>query len=98
MFLLSLKTIVYGQVSERRFDKVDHLLLISGDALPKLVAKKNVFFHVFIVAIRSMFIQTASTPNPQSIKFIPGRVILEQKYGSGMVREGSTCVVVSVPT
>lgn len=35
---------------------------------------------------RSMFIQTETTPNPESLKYIPGEVVLDEKYGTGMVR------------
>lgn len=35
---------------------------------------------------RSMFIQTEATPNPESLKYLPGQVVLEEKYGTGMVR------------
>ena len=31
-----------------------------------------------------MFIQTENTPNPESIKFIPDRTVLEEEFGSGM--------------
>ena len=41
---------------------------------------------VITVSVRSMFIQTANTPNPQSLKFLPGRKVLETEFGSGMVR------------
>lgn len=36
------------------------------------------------VPMRSMFIQTASTPNVNSVKFLPGKKVLEEQYGSGM--------------
>ena len=44
---------------------------------------------------RSMFIQTEATPNPESLKYLPGQVVLDEKYGTGMVRERleSSCVV-----
>ena len=29
------------------------------------------------VAVRSLFIQTQETPNPSSLKFLPGRPVLE---------------------
>lgn len=35
---------------------------------------------------RSMFIQTEATPNPESLKYLPGQTVLEEKYGTGMVR------------
>uniref|UniRef100_A0A4W5M608 NFU1 iron-sulfur cluster scaffold homolog, mitochondrial n=2 Tax=Salmoninae TaxID=504568 RepID=A0A4W5M608_9TELE len=31
-----------------------------------------------VVAARTMFIQTPDTPNPNSLKFLPGRMVLEQ--------------------
>ena len=31
-----------------------------------------------VFASRSMFIQTQDTPNPQSLKFLPGRNVLEE--------------------
>ena len=31
-----------------------------------------------------MFIQTQETPNPSALQFLPGRVVLEEEYGSGM--------------
>lgn len=34
---------------------------------------------------RTMFIQTESTPNPASLKFIPGQTVLDEKFGTGMV-------------
>lgn len=33
---------------------------------------------------RSMFIQTESTPNPESLKYVPGELVLDEKYGTGM--------------
>ncbi|CAH0480173.1 unnamed protein product [Peronospora belbahrii] len=35
-------------------------------------------------AFRSMFIQTEPTPNPQSVKFLPGRVILDERFTTGV--------------
>ena len=35
----------------------------------------------FSQAIRSLFIQTENTPNPESIKFVPGRPVLEVDEG-----------------
>ena len=32
---------------------------------------------------RSMFIQTETTPNPQSLKFLPGREVLPEEHGTG---------------
>jgi len=31
-----------------------------------------------------MFIQTESTPNPESLKYVPGELVLDEKYGTGM--------------
>ena len=42
-----------------------------------LLSVENVKFPV-VVATRSMFIQTQDTPNPQSLKFLPGRNVLEE--------------------
>ena len=40
---------------------------------------------------RSMFIQTETTPNPESLKYIPGEVVLDEKYGTGMYfRQGES--------
>ena len=33
---------------------------------------------------RSLFIQTMDTPNPSSLKFVPGRDVLGEEYGTGM--------------
>ena len=33
---------------------------------------------------RSIFIDTESTPNPNSLKFLPGKVVLESENGTGM--------------
>ena len=35
---------------------------------------------------RSMFIQTETTPNPASLKFLPNRPVLSEDHGTGMVR------------
>jgi Fe-S cluster biogenesis protein NfuA len=38
-----------------------------------------------------MFIQTETTPNPESLKYIPGEVVLDEKYGTGMYfRQGDS--------
>jgi len=39
---------------------------------------------LYMIPSRSMFIQTEKTPNPASLKFIPGVTVLEEEYGSGM--------------
>lgn len=31
-----------------------------------------------------MFIQTESTPNPHSIKFLPGKVVLDERFTTGV--------------
>lgn len=33
-----------------------------------------------------MFVQTEETPNPDSLKFMPGQEVLEARFGTGMVR------------
>jgi hypothetical protein len=42
-------------------------------------------------ALRSMFIQTETTPNPQSIKFLPGRAVLDERFTTGYVRGCVSC-------
>jgi len=37
-------------------------------------------------ALRSMFIQTEPTPNPLSVKFLPGRAVLDDRFSTGVVR------------
>ena len=38
----------------------------------------------YIQQIRTIFIQTENTPNPESIKFVPsGRIVLENEDGTG---------------
>ncbi|KAM9312960.1 NFU1 iron-sulfur cluster scaffold homolog, mitochondrial [Gastrophryne carolinensis] len=41
--------------------------------------KQQLPFTVFHNPVRCMFIQTQETPNPNSVKFIPGRAILEAR-------------------
>ena len=40
------------------------------------------FFHTIdiinTIYIKNMFIQTEQTPNPQTLKFLPGRVIMDK--------------------
>ncbi|KAM9266521.1 NFU1 iron-sulfur cluster scaffold homolog, mitochondrial isoform 2-T2 [Morus bassanus] len=45
------------------------------------LAQKKLFFPsaVWHNAVRSMFIQTQDTPNPNSLKFIPGKEVLESR-------------------
>ena len=38
---------------------------------------------------RSLFINTESTPNPQSLKFLPGREVLPESFGTGMQFQAS---------
>ena len=33
---------------------------------------------------RNIFIDTESTPNPNSLKFLPGKVVLQSENGTGM--------------
>ncbi|RQM28076.1 hypothetical protein B5M09_007718, partial [Aphanomyces astaci] len=37
-----------------------------------------------VVSVRNMFIQTETTPNPQSLKFIPGRAVLDDRFSTGV--------------
>ena len=37
-----------------------------------------------LLARRTIFIDTQSTPNPHSMKFIPGKTVLEEDMGTGM--------------
>eukprot|EP00947_MAST-08B_sp_MAST-8B-sp1_P004100 g4100.t1 len=34
--------------------------------------------------VRSMFIQTQKTPNPNALQFLPGRTVLEEEWGTGV--------------
>lgn len=43
----------------------------------------NSIFHR-IIQHRKIFINTESTPNPQSMKFIPGQEVLPETFGTGM--------------
>jgi hypothetical protein len=36
-------------------------------------------------AVRSYFIKTETTPNPESMKFLPDTTVLPAEYGTGMV-------------
>ncbi|KAF0710415.1 hypothetical protein AaE_012532 [Aphanomyces astaci] len=48
-------------------------------------AKKNVRRpSLFTVSVRNMFIQTETTPNPQSLKFLPGRAVLDDRFSTGV--------------
>lgn len=38
----------------------------------------------YFLQLRNIFIKTESTPNPQSMKFLPGREVLPENYGTGM--------------
>ncbi|GBG25605.1 NFU1 iron-sulfur cluster scaffold-like, mitochondrial [Hondaea fermentalgiana] len=40
--------------------------------------------------VRSLFIQTEETPNPASLKFLPGKEVLPEEYGSAMEFRGDT--------
>ncbi|RHY26403.1 hypothetical protein DYB32_007641 [Aphanomyces invadans] len=37
-----------------------------------------------VVPVRNMFIQTETTPNPQSLKFLPGRPVLDERFSTGV--------------
>jgi NFU1 iron-sulfur cluster scaffold homolog, mitochondrial len=47
-----------------------------------LVSGKRLGFHPSLS--RSIFIQTETTPNPHSMKFIPGDEVLPERFGTGM--------------
>jgi hypothetical protein len=36
------------------------------------------------IVSRSIFVNTETTPNPQSMKFLPGQEILPESFGTGM--------------
>ena len=55
----------------------------SRAGLSKALREK---FHIPI-GTRSLFIQTETTPNPQSMKFISGKEVLPEEYGTGMYFE-----------
>jgi NFU1 iron-sulfur cluster scaffold homolog, mitochondrial len=41
--------------------------------------------------IRSLFIQVESTPNPDSLKFLPAsRIVLDERFGAGLHFDRST--------
>uniref|UniRef100_A0A8C5M3I0 NFU1 iron-sulfur cluster scaffold homolog, mitochondrial n=1 Tax=Leptobrachium leishanense TaxID=445787 RepID=A0A8C5M3I0_9ANUR len=44
---------------------------------PFAVRKDHLAFKLFYNPVRCMFIQTQETPNPNSVKFIPGRAVLD---------------------
>ncbi|XP_056629154.1 NFU1 iron-sulfur cluster scaffold homolog, mitochondrial [Triplophysa dalaica] len=44
---------------------------------PDIVKRSALPHHTTNMFIRNMFVQTQNTPNPNSLKFIPGRVVLE---------------------
>ena len=47
--------------------------------------QKNINVNVINkIVSRNIFINTETTPNPNSIKFLPGREVLPEKYGSGV--------------
>ncbi|TMW67098.1 hypothetical protein Poli38472_012214 [Pythium oligandrum] len=57
-------------------------------AMQSMIKRTTLFkqspFALQTGALRSMFIQTESTPNPQSLKFLPGRVVLDERFTTGV--------------
>lgn len=44
-----------------------------------MLEKHIIMTHVIVhFAGRTMFVQTQDTPNPNSLKFLPGRIVLEE--------------------
>ena len=37
----------------------------------------SLYYFFLLISVRSMFIQTQDTPNPNCLKFLPGRTVLE---------------------
>ena len=40
---------------------------------------------VTLLTLRTMFIATETTPNPHSMKFLPGKEVLPEAFGTGLV-------------
>ena len=60
----------------RSFQTHSRFSPINKNRRPLLSVEK--FDSPVVLASRSMFIQTQDTPNPQSLKFLPGRSVLEE--------------------
>ena len=51
-----------------------------------------------VAAVRTVFIDTQSTPNPHSMKFLPGKIVLEEEMGTGMYfQQGSKAEIKKSP-
>lgn len=65
------------RLTENNFRPLHHLAAAArGEEARSWLAEKS--------QVRTVFIQTENTPNPESIKFVPsGRVVLESEDGTG---------------
>lgn len=63
-----------------------HAQPVAGRALVAPQTRASSPFLARGGALRSMFIQTEPTPNPQSVKFLPGRAVLDDRFTTGVVR------------
>ncbi|XP_053318419.1 NFU1 iron-sulfur cluster scaffold homolog, mitochondrial [Spea bombifrons] len=69
-----------GCVAGRFYRQLQRTELYSTRAhYPFVVKKSQLLPNLFINPVRCMFIQTQDTPNPNSIKFIPGRAVLDAR-------------------
>ena len=46
-----------------------------------LYSRSSIFSSIHL---RNLFVRTEQTPNPASLKFLPGEPVLPKEYGSGM--------------
>ena len=60
-----------------------HTIMLSSAAFrfSRSLAQKRVLAPSFSQQFRSLFIQTEETPNPESLKFLPGRTVLDVEEG-----------------
>mmetsp|Transcript_7701 Transcript_7701/g.9817 ORF Transcript_7701/g.9817 Transcript_7701/m.9817 type:complete len:323 (-) Transcript_7701:34-1002(-) len=65
-------------------------LMNTGLASPVAVAASVSTSSVFFEQRRNMFIQTANTPNPESMKFLPGRPVLSHNVDQDEADKGGT--------
>ncbi|KAE9151762.1 hypothetical protein PF006_g3982 [Phytophthora fragariae] len=61
-----------------------HAQPVAGRALVAPQARASSPFLARGGALRSMFIQTEPTPNPQGVKFLPGRAVLDDRFTTGV--------------
>ncbi|KAG3134020.1 hypothetical protein PI126_g18886 [Phytophthora idaei] len=61
-----------------------HAHPIAGRVSVALQPRASSPFFARSGALRSMFIQTESTPNPLSVKFLPGRTVLDDRFTTGV--------------